>query len=181
MKSLETVQKTFSVFQVLAKVAYILCIVGAILFGIGSLCAVTQYNGGQIFIVNGESVKIFPDGTDLLQKYVELLSIALMLVADAILFGLSKAYLKSEQADGTPFTENGANRIRLLGVRFIYIPIIAIAISETIAAIQGVKMVLEVSNLSCVVTGVILILLSLVFRYGAELEEKNKSDKQSEE
>ena len=37
MKTLQTIQKTFNVFRILAKVAYILCIVGAVTFGVGTL------------------------------------------------------------------------------------------------------------------------------------------------
>ncbi len=174
MKTLQTIQKTFGVFKVLAKVAETLCIIGAAVFGVVALCAATQYNGGHVFSLMGEPLKLFADGTNLLQKHVELLSTTFMLIAEAILFGLSHSYLKSELADGTPFTEQGAERLRKLGIRFIWIPIVAIAVSEAVAAWQGVKSIGEIGNLGSAMTGIVLILVSLIFRYGAELERRNQ-------
>ena len=174
MKTLQTIQKIFKVIQILAKVAKILCIVGASISGVVALCAVTQCHGGTVFSIIGEPLKLFADGTDLLQKYVELLSITFMLIAEAILLGLTHGYLKSEQADGTPFTEQGAERIRKLGIRFIYIPIIAVSVSEAVAVWQGMESVERVGNLGSVMTGIVLILVSLIFRYGAELAHRNQ-------
>lgn len=173
MKTLQTIQKTFNVLKTLAKVAEVLCIVGAAAYGVGALCAVVQYNGGHIFGILGEPMKLFADGTDLLQKYVSLLSSAFMLTSDAILFGLAHSYLKSEQADGTPFTEKGAERLKKLGIRFIWIPIVAIAVSEAVAVWQGVESNDIIGNSGSVITGIVLIIVSLIFRYGAELEQKN--------
>lgn len=177
MKSLETIQKTFNVFRIIAKVAFSLCIVGASICAVGALCAVVQFCGGKIFVISGEPLTIFPEGTDLLTKYVEFLSMAFMLVAEAILMGFTGGYLKSELTDGTPFTENGAEKLKKIGIRFIYIPIIAIIVSEAVAALQGVKVGLAFSNYGNVVTGVVLILVSLVFKYGAEIEKKNAETK----
>ena len=41
MKSLQTVQKTFRVFQILTKIAFIFSVVGASICAVGALCAVT--------------------------------------------------------------------------------------------------------------------------------------------
>ena len=128
-----------------------------------------------MFVVTGEPIRLFADGTDLLQKCVELLSVALLLTAEAILLGLTHGYLKSEQADGTPFTESGAERLKRLGIRFIYIPIIAIAVSEAAAVWQGVRSIGEACNFGSVMTGIALIFVSLVFRYGAELEKRDRN------
>lgn len=85
-----------------------------------------------------------------------------------------RGYLKSEQADGTPFTENGADRLERLGIRFIWIPAVTIAVSEAVAVLQGVEITGPVSNLESVLIGIILIFVSVIFRYGAELENKNQ-------
>ena len=49
MKSLQTIQKTFRVFQILAKIAFVFSIVGASICAVGALCAVTWYSGGTVF------------------------------------------------------------------------------------------------------------------------------------
>ena len=173
MKSLETIQKTFSVFKTLVKVAKILCIVGAAIFAVAAFCALTENYGGTIFSLFGEPLELFGSETVLIQKFVEMLAAAFMLTAGAILFGLCGSYLKSELADGTPFTESGANQLKKLGIQFIYIPAVAIAASEAVAIGQGVNGIGRAENYSGVAIGIVLILVSLIFKYGAELEGKN--------
>ena len=53
MKSLQTIQKTFRVFQILAKIAFVFSIVGASICAVGALCAVTWYSGGTVFTLFG--------------------------------------------------------------------------------------------------------------------------------
>lgn len=179
MKTLQTIQKTCGVFQMLTKVAEILCIVGAAFCAVATLCAAVWNNGGQVFSIMGEPIELFLEER-FLQTYGKLLVMNFMLTADAVLFGFAHSYLKSEQADGTPFTEQGAERLKKLGIRCIYIPIIAIAVSNVIADWQGLTETGDISNGSSVAIGIILILTSLIFRYGAELE-KNRTENSGEE
>ena len=175
MKSLESIQKTFHVFKVLSKVAMVFCIVIASLCAVGALCVFAVSSGGQVFSLFGQPIDNIVVGDDYGQSLIELLSSIPILVADAILYGLSYRYFQKEEYDKTPFTKLGAKTIRSLGIRFIYIPIIAIVIAEVICVILGndnLDNVSEFSNLSSVITGIVLILASLIFDYGAELEEK---------
>ncbi len=173
MKSLETIQKTFSIFKTLVKVAKILCIVGAAIFAVAAFCALTENYGGTIFSLFGQPLELFENETVLIQKFVEMLAAAFMLTAGAILFSLCGSYLKSELADGTPFTESGSKRLKKLGIQFIYIPAVAIAASEAVAIGQGVNSIGRAENYSGVAIGIMLILVSLIFKYGAELESRN--------
>lgn len=174
MKSLQTIQKTFRVFQILTKIVFILSIVGASLCAAGALCVVAWYTGGQVFGLFGEPVTIFASGDGMNQMLAVMLSDLILLVTDAILLAFAGRYLKTEQADGTPFTENGANLIRRLGIRCIWMPIVAIVIVSVITVCLGVERGGDISNLPSVVTGIVLILASLIFRYGAELQEQNR-------
>ena len=54
-------------------------------------------------------------------------------------------------------------------------PIVAVVIASVITVCLGVERGGDVSNLPGVITGIVLILASLIFRYGAELEEQNRS------
>ena len=167
MNSLQTVQKTFQLLQVLAKVAKILCIVGA------SLCAVAWRSGGQMLRLFDEPLWSFADGADPLQVCAELLAAAIMLTTGAVLLAFAGRYLKAELADGTPFTERGTEQLKKLGIRCICIPVTAIAVAASAAALLGVQGIDIISDLPGVITGVVLILVSLIFCYGAELEGKN--------
>ena len=172
MKTLETIQKSFKVFEVLTKVAEILCIVGASICTVTALCAVVWQNGGHVFSIFGAPIEPFFEG-DLPTAYVKLLALTLTITADAVLLGFAHHYLQHEQEDGTPFTEKGAQRLKKLGIRCIYIPIIALSVSAAIVAWQGVSNLDIAGNLPSTVFGIGLILVSLVFRYGAELESGN--------
>ena len=174
MKSLQTIQKTFRVFQILTKIAFVFSIVGAAICAVGVLCAAVWYNGGQVFSLFGEPVTIFSSGKGLNQVLAVLLSDMVLLTADAILLGFTGGYFKAEQAEGTPFTENGANLLRKLGIRCIWMPIVAIVIASVIAVCLDAGKGGNVSRLPSVTTGIVLILASLIFRYGAELEERVK-------
>ena len=59
MEQLQKIQKTFHVFEVLTKIAYMFSIVGAIICAVGALCAFSWYSGGQVFSLFGEQVTIF--------------------------------------------------------------------------------------------------------------------------
>ena len=51
----------------------------------------------------------------------------------------------------------------------------AVVIASVIGVCLGVERDGDVSNLPSLVTGIVLILASLIFRYGAELEEQNRA------
>ncbi|MGN0320500.1 MAG: hypothetical protein ACI4D1_06280 [Lachnospira sp.] len=51
----------------------------------------------------------------------------------------------------------------------------AVVIASVITTCLGTERGGDVSNLPSVITGIVLILASLIFRYGAELEEQNRS------
>ena len=178
MKSLESTQKAFNVFKTLSKVAMVFCIVIASLCVVGSLCVFVVSTGGHVFTLFGEPIDVYVVGNDYKESLAVMLSTTFVLVGEAILFGNSYAYLKKEISDGTPFTHSGAEKIRRLGIRYIYIPIIAIAIATVIFKVLNVKStsdMLDYSNIFSLTTGLILILASLIFNYGAELEDKIKN------
>ena len=104
-----------------------------------------------------------------------MLSDLIFLINEAILLFLANRYFKTEQAEGTPFAGNGADLLKRLGIHCIWMPIVAIVIASVITVCLGAEMDGDVSNLPSVITGVLLILASLIFRYGAELEERNRS------
>lgn len=168
MNQLQTIQKTFRVFQTLAAIAKTLCIVGAVLSGTIALCISTEINGGNVFTLFGEPIKLFADGTGMQKTGVECLITMIVMIAKAILLTFAGRYFKIEQADGTPFSESGATELKRLGIRCIIIPIIATAI----AAVEGVQDIDITGDFPGIVTGLILILASIIFSYGASLENR---------
>ena len=173
MNNLKSIQKTFALFEILIKIAKIICIIIASICVSGALCAVVWYNGGKAFSILGEDI-IFSDYTSFCRKYVELLSSAATLISDSILLAFAQRYLKTELAEGTPFTENGALELKKLGIRCIYIPVAAAAVMSAVAAFLEVESTGYINNLPAVATGVVLTMISVIFRYGAQLEKENR-------
>ena len=174
MEQLQKIQKTFHIFQILAKIAYVFSIVGAVFCAVGALCALCCLSGGQVFSLFGEPVTIFSTTRSMGETLAVLLAEFIMLTAEAILLCFACKYLKAEQAAGTPFTEAGADMLKKLGIRCIWLPIVAIVVASVIGVGFGAENLDIDSNLPSLALGIVLLLASMIFRYGAALEEKAK-------
>ena len=172
MKSLETIQQTFRVFQILAKVFMILSFVWAGLSALGLLCGIVWYSGGTVVGANQELLHTETNGLNQLIAVLMVDTIAAL--TDGILLAFAYRYFKTEQAVGTPFTHEGADQIRRLGVRAIVLPLVTVILIAVVYAMFGMPQGAgsDWSNISSVSTGIVLILASIIFRYGADLEKK---------
>ncbi|MGM9590610.1 MAG: hypothetical protein ACI3V0_10625 [Faecousia sp.] len=174
MKSLQTIQKTFGVFQVLTKIGMILSFVWAGLTALGLLCGVVWYCGGTVVGADQELLYSLTVTGGLTEMIGVLLVDMILALTDGILLFYALRYFKAEQADGTPFTQRGADQILHLGIRTIVLPLVAAILSAIVCEILALPQdaVSDWGNLNSLTMGIVLILASLIFRYGAELEEK---------
>lgn len=172
MKSLETIQKTFNVFKILSRVAMIVSfvVVGISLLGIS--CAMVWENGGTVIGMQKETLFSISESTTLKEAIGYMLSDTVFALTDGILALFAFLYFKAELADGTPFTQSGAAKIKHLGILTIVFPMAAEIISEVIYSCFGLTNTNDWGSGVAVVLGIALILISLVFRYGAELERR---------
>ena len=169
MTALEKLQKIFHVFRVLAKAAMILCFVAAGLALAALVCLLLWKNGTALYL-DGRFVAV-SGVAEVHAGICALLSAAVMTLTDGVLFLFAWQYLKAEEAAGTPFTVSGADTVKKLGIRIIVLPLVAVIISAVIYGCFGLTPDVDISSGGCVITGGVLILVSLIFRYGAELEE----------
>ena len=169
MTAWEKLQKIFHVFQVLAKAAMILCFVAAGLAVAALVCLLSWKNGTALYL-DGRFVAV-SGVAEVHAGICALLSAAVMTLTDGVLFLFAWQYLKAEEAAGTPFTVSGADTVKKLGIRIIVLPLVAVIISAVIYGCFGLTPDVDISSGGCVITGGVLILVSLIFRYGAELEE----------
>ena len=174
MEQLQMIQKTFHVFEILTKIAYVFSIVGAVFCAVGALCAFSYGSGGQVFSLFGEPITIFSTTKSMSETMAILLADFVMITAEAILLSFAYRYLKAEQAEGTPFTVTGAEQLKKLGIRCIWLPIVSMVVASVIGVSFGVEDLNIGSNLPSLATGIVLILASMIFRYGAALEETCK-------
>jgi len=173
MKSLQIIQKTCRVFQILTKVAMILCFVCSGLLLLGLICGIVIFGTGATVAGNMEILYKLTSSESFLDMTGALLGELVLTLTNAILFTYAYKYLSQEVKDGTPFTDTGAVMVRKLGIKLIVMPIVAIVIAATIYAIFGIDAA-SIDNGASVVFGIGLILVSLILNCGAELEQKNK-------
>ena len=154
----------------------ILSFVWAGLTALGLLCGIAWYSGGSVAGASRETLQYLTTTDSLNRMMGVLLSDLVFALTDGTLFLLAFRYCKQEQMDGTPFTQGGAEQIKRLGIRTIVLPLVAAIVAAVIYAVFDLPQgSVEWSNLTSLGMGIVLILASLIFRYGAELETKNPS------
>ncbi|MGM9624520.1 MAG: hypothetical protein ACI3XM_02310 [Eubacteriales bacterium] len=176
MKSLKTIQKTFHVFQTLSRIAMILSFVWAGLSAVGLICGIVMDSGVDLFGMNQELLYSLTVTGGMTEMIGVLLIDMILALTDGILLVFALRYFKTEQADGTPFTRQGADLVLRLGILTIVLPLVAAILSAIVCEILTLPQdaVGDWGNLNCLGMGIVLILASLVFRYGAELETQKQ-------
>lgn len=171
MKTLESIQKTCKVFKTLAMLSMILSFIWAGLSLAGLLCGVTWRGGGTVIgISTGDALKL-TRAAGLEQMIGILLGDFVFALTDGFLFFFTHRYLKQELADGTPFTETGAEQVKSLGIKTIVMPLVAAIISAVVCECFAMSHPSDRGNGVTLVLGIALILFSLILRHGAELRE----------
>ena len=173
-KTLSNILTVFKVAKIVAKVAFILCLVGSIGCLVGLLC--------MPFVGDSVSGVLFPEvGFDLSSAYLACTVGAIACVGEAILAFLAEHYFKNVLTAGTPFALEGAKECFRLGIASI---IVSVAVSILAGGVSFVFLLfsestLAESNLSMSIslsTGLFFLFLSLIFKYGAELQKSSDSE-----
>ncbi len=169
-KTLSNILTVFKVAKVIAKIAYIFAIIGAVggLVAFGALAVFNMFN----FLMPENLV-----GVEFNYSYYGLyITGVVSCIGSAILGFLMEKYFASVLNVGTPFTFDGAKEIFRLGIGSLILS----AVSSLVAVISaGIINLLEGSiavnfdlNISVsVVIGLFFMFLSVVFKYGAELQK----------
>lgn len=173
MKQPEVIQKTFRVFLRITKVFMFLSFVWAGLAVFGILCGVIWYQDGSVVGVEPRLLYSLTETSGVTELIVVLLVDMIAGLTDGVLFGSAYRYLKAEQYDGTPFTHRGAEQIRQLGIWVIVLPVVAMILISVVCAVFVLpQSIADDWGGGCsVCLGIVLILASLIFHYGADLEE----------
>lgn len=172
MKSLQTIQKVFHVFYILSKIGMILSFVFAGISALAMLFTLPMYHGGNLWIENFNELFAKYGIESIYQITGALIVSCIVTATDGVLLLYTMRYFKAEEADGTPFTKRGAEQINQLGILNIVIPIAAAIISAIICEIFRIpkSLTADFGNLDSITIGILMLLASLIFRYGAELD-----------
>ena len=175
MKTLITIQTLAKIGKAFSKIIYVCCIVGfcGCIVGIVSLAI-----GAETFKLGGVTVHSMIEnkaGMNLPTLYASMAVGLLFCTSEAVLCKFAEIYFKNELADGNPFTLRGAKELMRLGILTVAIPlgtviICSIGVSIADNVYPGIDK-LSIGEFSSVGLGIMMIVLSLFCRYGAELNE----------
>ncbi len=166
-KTLSTILTIFKVAKIVAKVIFILCIVGAA----GCLLALVAL---PIIGINLPSFLPIEEDLNLPAAYLTCIAGLITCVGEAILTFLAERYFGKVLTAGTPFTLDGAKESFRLGVAAAIIAVAtATALGMTLAVCQLISSdvtELDVDTSVSLSTGLFFMFLSLIFKHGAEIQ-----------
>jgi hypothetical protein len=168
-KTLPNILTVFKVVRIIAKIVFILCIIG----GVGCLLGLTSLPmvGGLL-----SAGVLAEEGLALPSAYLGCIVGFISCAGEAIFAFLAERYFKSVLNAGTPFTFESAKEIFRLGI-------ISIIISAAIAVISGIAAFaiylfsaptaaeFDSSASISVSTGLVFLFLSMIFKHGAEIQQ----------
>ncbi len=178
-KSLKTIQTFAKIGKVIANIIFIFSIIGAI----ASIIAVSTIASIQNLEFEGQTVVglVESTGISFVTTVFSCASSIVTCIGAAVISKFAVIYFTNELDDGTPFTYAGSKELLRLGILSVAIPMatstvlgIAFIITKLFwpplaeDAISGEPLSIGV--------GILLIVMSVVFKHGAELEEKLELD-----
>lgn len=185
MTKLETIQKVFGVFKIIARVGMIVCYVAAALAVAGGI--IYPANGETALLKFGETTVYMPfnfhsGGDASANEKISWIMISggIGALFKGVLLTFACRYFTLEQTQGTPFTEKGAKSLLTLGILSIALSAVEASVRAAIYEIMKISEIAkDFSSAWGVILGVCLILFSLIAKYGAELEQKVKNSDNS--
>lgn len=177
MKStLSTIQVLFKLGKILSTIALICSVAAASLSLAGIICLAA--GAEKVFKIGGVTIHgiIANKAGMTTDQMISALSVCLIVfAAEAVLAWFAKNYFKRELAAGTPFTLEGAKELTRLGILTIALPlganIAAAIVNGVLASLLSNTWKLDPDNGGSVSLGIMFLVLALVFRYVAELEQ----------
>ena len=166
-KTLSHILTVFKVAKIIAKVVFILCIVGAAGCALGffAISAVDAFMP-EALIAEGVTADL---------GYLGCIIGVVACIGEAVFAFLAEKYFKNVLERGTPFALDGAKECFRLGIASLIISAAASAISGIAAAViimfsNSAASESEINASFSITTGLFLMFLSMIFKYGAELQ-----------
>lgn len=175
-KTLKTIQTISKVARIICKIVFIICVIGAVacLVSVILLAALSSANiridGKSISDIISESAKM-PISRIALNCVLG----ALLCIVQGVIAYMELRYFTHEIEDGTPFTFHGSKEIFRLGIFTLISPFVyGISGAVIVGVFNGLTDMNVKFETGAVDTaiGIAFLFLSLIFKYGAELEAK---------
>ena len=173
-KTLSAILTVFKVARIVAKVIFILCIIG----GVGSLLGLISL---PLAVGLAAELTLVEEGQVATAAYPACAVGLITCAGEAVFAFLAERYCKGVLAAGTPYTFDGARECFRLGIASLIvsasIPLAVGIFSGVILLLMGMAFPdLNVSISVSVSAGLFLMFLSLLFKHGAELQQASASE-----
>ena len=176
-KNLKTIQTLAKIARVLCRIAWICSIVGAAGCTVGILSLIVGTDNVLKFgDVTIHGIIANESGTGIGTMNASMTVGMILCIGELVLARFAERYFKNELSEGTPFTLTGAAEMQRLGILTICIPLGAVTAAEIAYqimnhAFQNVADI-HIDDYASVGLGIAFIIMSVVFRYGAVLENE---------
>lgn len=185
MKTLNTIQVLSKIGKVLSKVVYICCMVGFIGCAVGILAMLIGEQSLKIGGVTLHSILQNEAGASTGTIWATIVAGLILCAGEYVVARMAYRYFAHELNAGTPFTLDGAKELMHLGVSAIWIPIVSAVLAQAAHGIISELMenveAMSLDGFDSVVLGIMFIVISLLCRYGTELEANQATAKKPEE
>ena len=178
-KSLRTIQTLARLGRIFSQIVFVCCIVGAVCCRVG-IAALLGINSLTLGGRDLTAMIIMGSSTGMETMVFACIAGLIACVAECILSKFANIYFRHELAAGTPFTMEGSKEILRLGILTIVIPLGALILEGIVYTIFEVfypaTRQLNMEDMASVGMGIMFILASVIFQYGAELGEQKQID-----
>ena len=175
MKTLAAIQKLTKLGRVLSKIVFIFSLIGAIACVAGVISMALLPESFQLGSVTIKGLVDLTDEINPNEVYAAMVAGMITFTAEAVLAKLAERYFRHELEAGTPFTFAGAKELKRLGICAIVLPIAALAAAEIVYNVMQQFMSgigsLDLAESGSVGLGIMMIVASLLCKYGAELTQ----------
>ncbi len=176
-KSLHTIQTLARLGRIFSQIIFVCCIVGAV----GCCAGLVALLGINSLTLGGRDLTamiIMGSNTGMETLVFACIAGLIACVAECVLSKFANIYFKHELAAGTPFTMEGSKEILRLGILTIAIPLGTLILQGIVYAIFEVfypgTQQINMEDMASVGMGIMFILASVIFQYGAELGENKR-------
>lgn len=173
---LSTIQILHRTGRILSRLAFAVSVIAVVSCTAAVICLTLGVEETASFLA---SLSVFDGNTGCM--YHILISAAVTALGEAVVAKQAVSYFKAELNAGTPFNGGNALRLRKLGIITIVIPLVTAVISDVLYEILIRKFDYFDSGISyatggSIAIGVMFIILSVLCRYGAELDGEEKQN-----
>lgn len=176
---MRTALSTIQTFHKLGRIlSTIVLVISVLVFVFSLTCAVLAASGLENTVYDFFSVGS-PVSSGVL--YLAISSAFLSSLGEIIISRYAVKYFKAELSSGTPFNRDNAKKLRNLGIMNIAIPIMVVVLKSVLHMVLKNRFgdigENEYELISPVAIGLMFIVLSLVCRYGSEIDDTEGGEK----